>query len=750
MGETQENSIQQTSEQDLWQEEAAMMHIFSRNRKNNLRTLLSLFKGHYGALVGSIFFFIIKHSPTWVLPIVTANIINAVTDHNGNITKILILNTILMIAFLVQNIPTNYIHTWLYAKTVRTVEKELREALVCKLQQLSITYHKEMQSGRLQSKIMRDVEQIQNLASQIFISLLTIILNIGVSFGVVIFKSRIVFLFFLCTIPVSVLIIVGFKGKIKTHNRAFRKEMEETSAKVMEMVEMIPVTKAHALEDQEARKMSEQLRKVAEKGLQLDMIQTYFSSISWVAFQIFQVFCLAFTAYIAWKGIIGVGDITLYQTYFSSIVAQIASIVTLLPIIAKGLESVESIGDVLCANDIEDNCRKKKVVDLKGEITFQDVSFTYNGNEKPVLSHLNFKIQPGETVAFAGGSGSGKTTILNLAIGFLKADSGQVLVDGNDLMELDLHSYRKQIAVVPQQSILFTGTLRENITYGSESISEEQLWNVIRAANLEEVVQKLPDGLDTMITEHGENLSGGQRQRISIARAFLRNPKILILDEATSALDSISEKKIQDSIQKLVKGRTTLIVAHRLSTIRNADRIAVIEKGYMEPPSTLIRVNGRKGIGIGVSTAPDYDVVKAGEAVRLKLAQLEEQMPVGIEMVTLYPEDQIAREANNGFILNLIESVVIVIFIILIVMGVRAGILIGQGKTMQEAMDEVHMVVEGVYSAKAARRLAAKYDVPMPIVDQVNEVLFEGKSAAEAVQELMLRDKTKEANTLTW
>ncbi len=146
-------------------------------------------------------------------------------------------------------------------------------------------------------------------------------------------------------------------------------------------------------------------------------------------------------------------------------------------------------------------------------------------------------------------------------------------------MELDLHSYRKQIAVVPQQSILFTGTLRENITYGSESISEEQLWNVIRAANLEEVVQKLPDGLDTMITEHGENLSGGQRQRISIARAFLRNPKILILDEATSALDSISEKKIQDSIQKLVKGRTTLIVAHRLSTIRNADRIAVIEKG---------------------------------------------------------------------------------------------------------------------------------------------------------------------------
>ena len=542
MGETQENNIQQTSEQDLWQEEAAMMHIFSRNRKNNLRTLLSLFKGHYGALVGSIFFFIIKHSPTWVLPIVTANIINAVTDHNGNITKILILNTILMIAFLVQNIPTNYIHTWLYAKTVRTVEKELREALVCKLQQLSITYHKEMQSGRLQSKIMRDVEQIQNLASQIFISLLTIILNIGVSFGVVIFKSRIVFLFFLCTIPVSVLIIVGFKGKIKNHNRAFRKEMEETSAKVMEMVEMIPVTKAHALEDQEARKMSEQLRKVAEKGLQLDMIQTYFSSISWVAFQIFQVFCLAFTAYIGWKGIIGVGDITLYQTYFSSIVAQIASIVTLLPIIAKGLESVESIGDVLCANDIEDNCRKKKVVDLKGEITFQDVSFTYKGNEKPVLSHLNFKIQPGETVAFAGGSGSGKTTLIQLLLRLDVPDKGKI----------EGISDRKLSAVFQEDRLCENLSAASNIRLVcTKTISDRELEEAYKAVALTEVWQKPV-----------RELSGGMRRRVSILRALLAESDCVIMDEPLRGLDEKTRAKTIDYILKKTEGKTLIFVTH--------------------------------------------------------------------------------------------------------------------------------------------------------------------------------------------
>lgn len=579
----------------MWQEEAIMMENFKKHQKSSLITLLSLFKGHYLALMGSILFFIIKHSPTWVLPIVTANIINAVTNPKNNMVQTLTINTIIMIIFLVQNIPTNYIHTWLYAKTIRTVEKELRGALVCKLQQLSIGYHKEMQSGRLQSKIMRDVEQVQNLASQIFISLLAIILNIAVSFGVVIFKSKIVFLFFVCTIPVSVIIMIAFKGKIKVHNKEFRREMEETSAKVMEMVEMIPVTKAHAMEEQETKKMGEQLKKVAQKGLQLDMIQTYFSSISWVAFQIFQVFCLAFTAYIAWKGMIGIGDITLYQTYFSSIVAQIAGVVTLLPVLTKGLESIESIGDVLCANDIEDTRKKKKISKLHGDISFENVSFSYKNEDHPILSDLNLHIKSGETIAFVGGSGSGKTTILNLTIGFLRPQKGHVKIDHQDLMDLNLQSYREHIAVVPQQSILFTGTVRENITYGANNISDETLWKIIKAANLEDVIQNLPNGLDTMITEHGENLSGGQRQRISIARAFIRNPQILILDEATSALDSVSEKKIQDSIQHLVKGRTTLIVAHRLSTIRNADRIAVIGNGGVMECGSYEELMQKKG-----------------------------------------------------------------------------------------------------------------------------------------------------------
>lgn len=569
--------------------------LFRRNKNHSLKTLILLYKGHYMELFWSIIFFVCKHSPVWILPIATANIIDTATSPTKNTNIIIIANVAFMIVMIAQNILTNYIHTWLYAKTIRNVEKDLRNALVRKLQQLSISYHKEMESGRLQSKIMRDVEQIETLSSQIFITMLSIILNVVVALGVVIVKDVTVFIFFGATIPLAILIMVFFKGKIKRYNSEFRQEMEETSVHVMEMVEMIPVTRAHALEKEETSKMQRQLKNVAKKGLQLDMVQTYFSSISWVTFQVFQVICLGFTGYLAAKGKISVGDVVLYQTYFSSVVNNVANIISLIPIVAKGLESVNSIGDVLTADDIEDNRRKKKVKDIHGAITFNEVSFAYKKDEAPILSHLNFQIQPGETVAFVGPSGAGKSTILNMVIGFSKATSGEVLIDGNDINDLNLNSYRKHIAVVPQTSILFSGTIRENITYGLNNISEEELEKVLLASNLKELVDSLPEGLDTRVQEHGGNLSGGQRQRISIARAFVRNPKILILDEATSALDTISEKQIQEATRNLSKDRTTLIVAHRLSTIRDADKIAVIGNGGVEEFGTYEELMDKKG-----------------------------------------------------------------------------------------------------------------------------------------------------------
>ncbi|MBO5209025.1 MAG: ABC transporter ATP-binding protein [Lachnospiraceae bacterium] len=580
---------------DLNETEKKLLDTFKRNQNNSFKTLIGIYKGHYLELFLSIVFFVIKHSPVWFLPIVTSNIINIATNPDENAGMKIFINVAFMTVMIAQNILTNYFHTLFYARSIRNVERDLRSALVRKLQQLSITYHNEMQSGRLQSKIMRDVEQIETLSSQIFITVLSIILNVVVALGVVVTKSLTVFLFFIGTIPVAVCIMVAFKNKIKRYNKEFRKDMEETSVHVMEMLELIPVTRAHALEQKETDKMDHQLRHVAKSGLRLDMVQSYFSSISWVAFQVFQVLCLGFTGYLASQGKISVGEVVMYQTYFSSIVAQVSGVITLLPTISKGLESVDSISDVLLCHDIEDNHDKKKLTSVHGEILFQNTGFQYKDGDQPVFENLNLKIEAGKTIAFVGESGAGKTTILNMVIGFLRATEGKVFIDGNDIEEIDLQSYRSNIAVVPQTPILFSGTIRENITYGKEDISEERLQEVIEAANLAEVIEQLPDGVDTAVMEHGSNLSGGQRQRISIARAFIRDPKILILDEATSALDSISEEKIRVATDNLVQNRTTLIVAHRLSTIKNADYIAVIGRGGLKEFGSYEELMEKKG-----------------------------------------------------------------------------------------------------------------------------------------------------------
>jgi ATP-binding cassette subfamily B protein len=301
--------------------------------------------------------------------------------------------------------------------------------------------------------------------------------------------------------------------------------------------------------------------------------------VGWAVFQLFQIVCLAFTGYLAVRGRIMAGDITLYQSYFSTIVNQVSAIITLVPTIAKGIESVNSIGEVLLSDNVEKNEGKMSISQVKGEFDFINLQFKYHDGEKNTLNGLNLHVSQGETIALVGESGAGKTTILNMVIGFYLADGGQLLLDGNDMRDIDLRSYRKYLAVVPQTSILFSGTIRDNIIYGCENVSEEKLDEVIRAANLKELVDSLPNGLDTMVGEHGGKLSGGQRQRISIARALIRDPKVIVLDEATSALDSISEKLIQEAVNNLTRNRTTFIVAHRLSTIRDADKIAVIADG---------------------------------------------------------------------------------------------------------------------------------------------------------------------------
>ena len=588
------DSRPQFDRKKILKEEQTLLDCFSGEKRGFIATLFRFYKGNYKNLLLSALLFFIKSSPLWIIPLITAQVIDIAIQKPDNALNQFIYLGIFAFIILIQNIPVHTLHIKYLSRAQRSVEAGLRGAMIRKLQQLSVTFHKENESGKIQSKVMRDVEAIENFTNQIFTTALTVVANMAISLVIVITKSLPVFFMFLMCIPVAVILKSFFQKKMSMHSHNFRKEIENTSSDVLNMEELIPVTRAHALENEEIEKMTDSVTRIAESGYKMDRIYALFGSSNWVVFSMFQMLCLFFTGYLAYKGSITVGDVTLYQSYFTSLIGQVSSIMGLLPIIAKGAESINSIGEILTSNDIENNAGKTQLQNLEGNYEFKNVCFKYD-DRTPVLNNFSLTVKKGETIALVGESGSGKSTLLNLVIGFNNIDSGSFKIDGIEANQIDMRSYRRFISVVPQNSILFSGTIRENITYGRRYVTDEMLNYAIKAARLDTVIKKLPDGIDTVVGEHGAKLSGGQRQRISIARAIIRDPKVIIFDVATSALDSVTEREIQTAIENLTENRTTFIVAHRLSTIRNADKIAVVKDGACVEYGTYDELMAKKG-----------------------------------------------------------------------------------------------------------------------------------------------------------
>jgi len=560
-----------------------------------LKTLYHLYRGNYHRLMLSTVFYIIKHSPAWVLPVVSANIINIVSNPDKHDVHEIWINIAVILVMIVQNVFTNTLYVRFHSEAIRSVESRLRGSLIRKIQQLSFSFHNEYQSGKLQSKVLRDVEGVENLSRQLITNFVPCLLSVIVALGYTLSRNLTIALFYLLTIPVASALIYFFRNSMRNKNRVFRKEIENMVARISESIEMLPVTRAHGLENIEIQTITHHLEQVQTEGLRLDILNAAFGASAWVAFQTFQIACLLVTAYMAFRGLIPPGDIVMYQGFFNTITSSVNGLINIYPQLTRGLESLRSIGEILASSDFEHNKGKKAVTDIQGRFSFQDVYFAYPSGNAAAIRGINLEVAPGECIAFVGESGAGKSTLLNLIIGFYRPTAGHILLDGEDMENLDLRTYRRHLAVVPQNTILFSGTIRENITYGLPSVTDEQLNQALEAACAKEFIDRLPEGLDTRIGEHGGKLSGGQRQRIAIARALIRDPKVIILDEPTSALDLISEAQVKTALKALIKGRTTFIVAHRLSTIRDADRIAVIKNGTIVEIGTYDQLTAKNG-----------------------------------------------------------------------------------------------------------------------------------------------------------
>jgi len=560
-----------------------------------IRTLFYLLDRKWPSYVLLILTHIVKQSPVWAVPFLLARVINTLADSQTYPVGHLPLYFILMAVLVLQNILSHTFFASMLSGSVRNMEKRLRSAVAVRLQQLSISFHDRTESGRLQAKVLRDVEQIQMLCMFLGEAGIGAVLTGLLAISVTAVREPRLLIFYIILVPLSAGLLTLFRRQMRARNRAFRSEVEQMSAEVTEMINMIPVARAHGLEDEAARRSNQTFHAVHASGRRLDLMNALFGSSAFATFQFSMLTGLVVLSWLCWKGWINVGEIVLFQGLFSMIVTSVTMLLNMVPQIARGIESIHSLGEVIECPDIEHNEGRRTVASVEGRVQFEEVHFRYENARESAVRDFSLMVEPGECIALVGPSGAGKSTLAQLLIGFRRAQQGRLLLDGADMEELDMRTFRRFVSVVPQETVLFSGSMRDNITYGNRSISEETLWDVLRMANLTEVVDGLPEGLDTRIGEDGALLSGGQRQRIAIARALVRDPRILILDEATSSLDVVSEKKVQEAIDRAIQNRTTFIVAHRLSTIRQADRIVVMKDGRIDEIGSYEELMAKRG-----------------------------------------------------------------------------------------------------------------------------------------------------------
>ena len=536
--------------------------------KNYLR-LLAYIKPYKKRLAAAVVCIIMAAGANLYLPWIIKDMIDDVLMSKDMLMLNLIAAGILVVMF--TRGVFYYGQSYLVSYVGQRVIIDVRSVLFRKFQKMPLSYYDRQQTGTVMSYITNDVSAMQSAIVDNLIELVTESSILIGSLGMMIYLDWKLSLLTLMTIPLVGFAMKIFGRKLKRSSTVIQERAAEITSLLQESISAIRVVKSFVRETYEIRRFEEQNWRnfqAAMKNVKLSSLLT--PTVEFLA-AIAVTFIVWFGGYEVVNEVITAGELVAFLTYAVNLANPVKRLSRVYAAIQKAMAAADRVFEVMDLDEkITDVPGAKPLPPIQGQVEFKDITFSYKEGQ-PALQHISLKAEPGQMIALVGPSGSGKSTIA---------------IDGHDIRQVTADSLREQIGLVPQETMLFSTTVMENIRYGRLDATDEEVVEAARAANAEEFIKDLPEGYDTKLGERGLNLSGGQRQRLAIARAILKNPRVLILDEATSALDTESEKIVQDALDKLMVGRTSFVIAHRLSTIFNADQIFVVENGHLREHGT--------------------------------------------------------------------------------------------------------------------------------------------------------------------
>lgn len=566
-----------------------------------IKRYLKFVKPYRYRIIATIIVGIIKFGIPMLIPLLIKYAIDGVINNHSltNQEKFSHLGVAIGIAlfiFLIVRPPIEFIRQYLAQWTSNKILYDIRKQLYNHLQALSVRFYANNQVGQVISRVINDVEQTKDFIltglMNIWLDCITIIIALSIMFFLdVKLTFAAIFIF-----PFYILTVYFFFGRLRKLTRVRSQALAEVQGFLHERVQGMSVIKSFAIEDNEAKNFDNHNKNFLQRAFQHTRWNAYsFAAINTVT-DLGPIIVIGVGSYLAITGSITVGTLAAFVGYLEQLFGPLRRLVSSFTTLTQSFASMDRVFQLMDEDyDIKNGIGAQPIKISKGQIDLKHVSFKYNENEKEVLHDINLTINKGETVAFVGMSGGGKSTLINLIPRFYDVTQGEILIDHHNVKDFLTGSLRNQIVLVQQDNILFSDTVKENIILGRPDATDDEVVEAAKMANAHDFISNLPNGYDTEVGERGVKLSGGQKQRLSIARIFLNNPPVLILDEATSALDLESEAIIQEALDVLSKDRTTLIVAHRLSTITHADRIVVMENGRIVETGTHQQLINKRG-----------------------------------------------------------------------------------------------------------------------------------------------------------